>query len=166
MITITDKLEIERVLYVIAAVSTDKHVHQPLRTLCIEPEGEVSRVVGTDGHRAHWAELLNVYTPGCYEVVKKSKTEIVLRKVDAEFPNYRRCIPAGAGQEIQVQPGAPAFRAYTRLVRAMSEDMTLDYKCFCEAVQLASTITVMPDKFQPVKFAGNGTGAVVMPCKM
>jgi DNA polymerase III sliding clamp (beta) subunit (PCNA family) len=163
MITITDKLEIERVLYVTAAVSTDKGANPALKTLCIEPEGEVSRVAGTDGHRAHWAELFNVYAPGCYEFVKKSKTKIILRKVDAQFPDYRCCIPAGAGEEIQVEPGAAAFRAYTRLVRAMSEDMTLDYKYFSEAVLFADTITIMPDKMHPLKFAGNGTGAIVMP---
>jgi len=155
-------------LFVASAVSTDKTMDAMRFVLC-EPDGETSRFVATDGHRAHWATMSEAHPAGAYEVIKKSKTELVLRRItDAgQFPDYRSCIPAKTELDISVDVLNQVWKTYTIFNRAHKfQDLALDYKYFCEAVSTAHTISTTADPHQPVVFTGNYTGAVVMPCRM
>jgi hypothetical protein len=53
-------------------------------------------IVGTDGHRLHIAYIDHAWEPGLYEVIKNTKTKVVLLKTDEQitFPKWLLIVPA------------------------------------------------------------------------
>jgi hypothetical protein len=129
---------------------------------CIGPE-----IIATDGHRCH------VYTPednpleaGYYEVIKNTKTELRLVRIecDSEYPEIKRVIPAKDGA-VPFEDKSSIYGKFAQVVRAMEQgSINTDY--------LADALSGEPgmfykvtDHLSPVLFFGATTLSVVMPLR-
>lgn len=63
---------------------------------------KAKRIVATDGHRMHYADLDDDsmavvmgagMVEGTYKIIASTKNEIILEKDDATFPNYKAILP-------------------------------------------------------------------------
>lgn len=169
MIKITDKMEVAKVRFVLAAIADKKH--HGADVIKYVHIGEDGMMVCTDGHRAHL--LQTEYPTGMYEVLKSVKNEVVLAPSTdytiKDYPDYKRVIPSIDGLDPAVTAiyGDATWKTYTKFNRAHTfEEMTLDYQYFCDAVSCTENIYITGNAYSPVVFTGNGTTAVVMPCRM
>jgi len=69
---------------------------------CILFDENEKRLVATDGHRMHYADLDDDSMAaiagagmenGTYNIIASTKNEIILEKTDVHFPNYKEIIP-------------------------------------------------------------------------
>lgn len=158
-------VDMEKALFVVAAVCTDK-TRPVINHVLIEPDGETSRLVATDGHRAHYATTCAVYEPGLYRVIKKTKKEMVLAPaVDVgEFPDYKQVFPSVDDLEPVHEhfKGLAIEYPFAAVMRAMTNGGAVNYGYFSDACALDCKVYFVGD-YRPVVFKGNGTMAVVMP---
>ena len=131
------------------------------------------KIVATDGHRLH------IYTPtecpleaGYYQVIKKTKTEIILNPVelDQEYPDFERITPDREGKKdftlYQYDNGrtaAPNLESkYAEVIRALPSG-TINIKYFQDACLNSMTSFKVTDGVSPVCLYGESLQAVVMP---
>jgi DNA polymerase III sliding clamp (beta) subunit (PCNA family) len=135
-------------------------------------------MVASDGHRMHLAEINLDGTPleeGLYEVIKNSKDQIILQEIEGEgLPNYKQVIPEGETQktvelvfENPRKGKANHSRTYSQTIRALKENLVLDYNLFSQAIEGMDTATfkVFTDNGPVVLKSGNKL-AVIMPMKI
>lgn len=166
MIKITNKQEIAQALFVLAAAADPKHWgNKTMQYIAIQDNGMMQ---ATDGHRMHQAQT--EYSAGIYEILKKTRSEVILApcadKKLSDYPEVSRVIPSTDGIDPIEKSHASVWQEYTRTVRAMQDDMTLDYDYFAEALSATDEIYITGSKFAPAVFTGCGTLAAVMPCRL
>jgi hypothetical protein len=166
MIKITTKHEIAQALFVLAAAASPKHLgNKILQYIAVQDNGMMQ---ATDGHRMHQAQT--EYSAGIYEIAKKTRSEVILvpqaDKKLSDYPETSRVVPSIDGIDPIEKSHASVWQEYTRTVRAMQDDMTLNYDYFAEALSATDNIYIPDSKLAPVVFAGVGTLAVVMPCSL
>ena len=88
-----DVFDFFELLFVACAVSKDESKPTIMHILKTE-DGDL---VATDDHRCHVYRKNSSLLPGLYEVVKRTKNELILNLVNADnfpdFPDYKRFIP-------------------------------------------------------------------------
>lgn len=162
-------LDIPRALFTIAALDTDKKCAGVKQYVAIEPDGEVSRLVATDGCRCHFALTHIPYDPGVYAVVTKNKKEVILELVTGydtkDFPGYRCCLPALTGVEACASSDDGIFHAYAKTIRTLQEPFAIDFKYFTDALSLPCQVFVAPGPAAPITFKSEVSTAIVMPLR-
>ena len=124
-------------------------------------------IVASDGHRLH------VYTPedcpleaGYYEIIKKTKTELILNRSDqdlGDYPDYARVMPEA--KDLQgFKLDSSISGKYATVIRAMDVN-TLEYSLFLDAAPLMERYQVT-DGTSPVLMTGKDVKAVVMPVRI
>jgi hypothetical protein len=64
-----------------------------------------SDIVCTDGHRLHLYKTDAIFENGVYEIIKNTKSEIILNKIESSIPfvNYKSVIPDITGKEADLE---------------------------------------------------------------
>lgn len=94
---------------------------------------EQSEIVCTDGKRLHKANVEHLFPIGTYDVITHNKDLILLSlSDDQQYPDYKVVLPNDIGEMVSIEGGI--FSAYAKVIRAQSEDQTLDYKYLCDCL--------------------------------
>lgn len=147
------------VLFVAAALSKDPN--KPNLGL-INSTGRM--IEATDGHRAHRFNLSEEIPAGLYEVVSKSKKEIVLveNKEGLQFPDINRVIPLNP--ELSTLPVSKYFeRIYCEVIRALPSGYAIQIDFFKDALSGNPTEFSAGGGKGPVYFKGENSVAIIMP---
>ncbi len=93
---------------------------------------EKDLVVGTDSHRIHIFYPDGLYPSGTYKVLVKTRTKIILERVyGINYPNWHFVfIKKGTFETIEI--GRVDSTGYTKIVRAMNEEQTLNFNYFID----------------------------------
>lgn len=129
-------------------------------------------LIALDGTVLHLARLKRALPAGLYEVKKLTQRRIEAERVETqlEFPDVMRLVPKkDAAQKVIPLSGDPSSD-YTRLVRSLPEEVTVNYHLF-ESPALHSdelrVYGVAEEAFtEPVRFDGDGYLAVLSPCRL
>jgi hypothetical protein len=170
MIRLTkDNKNFPAVAFVTLAISL-KHNLSTFRLLYIADD---HHAVGTDGHRLHQAPLIDQeqITPGLYEIIKCTKSEIILAKAttDAQYPDYKRLFPKGRQKH-----AVPMLLASTHFIdfavaavlRALPAPQALHLPYLTDALSGAGEAFTVGLEGDPVELFGTaGEYALVMPLK-
>jgi hypothetical protein len=102
-------LDFDRMAFVTKAICKDE-TRFFMCVLHVEETKTGSRLVGTDGHRLHVADISQKIASGNYKV-KASKDAIALSPADADisFPNWPRVIPDEAEQKMVIDLDKAGF---------------------------------------------------------
>ena len=110
---------------------------------------EDHRAVGTNGH------ILTVVKgvalePGFYEPIKNNKSEILLNKIDEElrYPDFDCVFPSGDAEktlETMLVGSTTISSEYTKLVRLMDENSTVQFHYFESIINFDSNFRCRPD---------------------
>jgi len=135
---------------------------------------ELGRIVATDGHRLHVANMSPTLEPGFYKVERNTKSAVSLLSMQAvEFPNYQSIVDACNLTKRETHY-FPTFgprdecTPYSAVIRAMDKETTLNYGYVEQALQYANEVFSMGDSLSPVYLA-DSLGlyeAFIMPRKM
>ena len=146
-LTKTDK-HLDAVRFVLVARAKEK-TRYAIPYLKVEPDC----IVCTDSHRLHIAYIPHDWEPGLYEVLKCTKTKVVLLSTDdeAKYPKWDVVIPhhsSYATFDLQY-----AANAIDHVVAALSKQgVTIPYKHLCDAIDTTQRWTVYFGQFdQPIR---------------
>ena len=123
---------------------------------------EEKRIVGTNGYSLHIASV--AIPPGSYDVVRRTQKVVELQKVESDrYPlDIDSVFP-------QTEPTAVLeldnSDHYTRVIRAMDESVTLNYKYFQDADQWMDKAFIY-EPGNPVVLENHHSKALIMPRKM
>jgi hypothetical protein len=148
-----------------------KHIHETYRLLYVPCD---HHAVGTDGRRLHQAPLPDIdqFTPGLYEIIKRTRSEIILTKAttDAQYPDYKRLFPKG--RQKHAVPALPSSTYFTdfavaAVLRTLPAPNALHLPYLTDALSGAGdAFTVGPNEGDPVELFGTmGEYALIMPLK-
>lgn len=146
-------------LFVAAAVA--KNHTTPALNL-IHSTGQM--IEATDGHRAHRFNLSEEIPAGLYEVVSKSKKEIVLveNKEGLQFPDINCVIPLNP--ELSTLPVGKCFeRIYCEVIHALPSGYAIQIDFFKDALSGNPTEFSAGGGKGPVYFKGENSVAIIMP---
>jgi hypothetical protein len=143
---------------------------EPINFVKID-EGKVA--YATDGHRIHIYLLeAETKTAGLFDF-RMRRGDLVLtpeREVGGDYPTVLNVIPSPEGYRncVQLTSGSELNGAYTRVVRGMGPECTLQYGHFKDLEDiLQHGVTVgIYDEHQPVAFVWERGVALIMPMRV
>lgn len=107
---------------------------------------EEGKIIATDGHRLHLANVAHDIAPGSYRVERNSAAAVsILLMPTAEFPDYQSVISSCALSERKTyfltSFGKGGYSGpYTEIVRQMDEELTLAYEYVTAALPYANEV--------------------------
>lgn len=146
--------------FVISAVAKRDPAHREWQFLhvtggCVE---------GTDGARLHRYQLTGQeLSSGSYEVVKKSRTEVILALTDGESlrVSTEKCFP-----DVEMTPLAEYEYVevpFAGVIRALPDGHSMQYTYFVDIMAGGATHFACQGYARPIIFEGPGVKAIVMP---
>jgi len=157
------------ILFCVRAVTKDDlHYGGATNMLCVQS----GQMIATDGHRIHIYKLMNPLADGLYRVIVKTKVKITIhQEIDPpQFPDWERIIPQGDCVEIpqlNFTEVTDLSQAFARIVRALPEDVTLNYRFLEDLADSVFTAKIFhQSNYTPVVFTDDNKQALIMPMKV
>ncbi len=131
---------------------------------------QVNEIVSTDGHRLHLYETRFEVEPGYYDVLKNTKTSLVLVKVkdDSEYPDCEPIFNFGSADYSRKDKAAGSTEEspddfYAKLMRR-TETNIINYHYIEDVLNIDESFDVWFDKKleKPVLFKNSNKKAAVM----
>ena len=128
----------------------------------------------TDGHRLHYYYANNTdMEPGVYRLISKDKNTVVLDPApEVNYPDitvlsfWRGYDPKwNIGINTKTSKGANLSQSYTKIIRNMEEDETIDFNFLNDLPEDEYTVYSHGARL-PLCFANHNKGAVIMPLKV
>jgi hypothetical protein len=102
-------IDFDRMAFVIKAICKD-NTRYFMCVLHVEQTKTGSRLVGTDGHRLHVADISQKIASGNYKVTaNKEAIGLSLAEDDFEFPNWTRVVPDNTEQKVIIDLDKAGF---------------------------------------------------------
>lgn len=158
---------IGKVRFCIAAWDKNEDRHMPIKL-------ENGKMTATDGHRLHEVNDLpcDAKDNGLYEVVKNNKTCVILKESEhTRFPDTDRVWPNQNKDPlwngIYVHSVLYASEQYTKIVRKMSDNTTINFNYFEQLLHSGVDFKVSQYEEQgPVLFENCECRALIMPMRL
>ena len=154
-------------LYWLSGVKADKYDNRPYRR-CVQIKGE--NATRTDGSILLTAKINPTIEDGLYEVVKRTKTEIHITKVEpTEFPAWEDLFtPHEAKTEFTITCTTAGcnFSGFAALTRSIKEGH-FNYNLFniITSVDTLFNVLINKDETKPVTFITDDKRALLMPMR-
>lgn len=150
-------------LYWVIKIIDLKH-HIPTITHLLIKAGQA---IATDGRRVHVYNLQNNFPTGLYEIIIRQKTHIVLARSTEKhlgFPDWKEAFPSHK-DFTEVKTWGDTSVSYSRVIREMDPDSTLNFKYFSDAIENNEFKIYLYKEDKAVAFEAYDKKALIMPMR-